>query len=42
MLQEDKDKKCMETLYATICQRVTMEENKPLCLIKVEKHMHMQ
>jgi hypothetical protein len=42
MLQEDKDKKCMETLYATICQRVTMEEDKHLGLIKVEKHMHMQ
>jgi cobalamin-dependent methionine synthase I len=41
MLQEDKDKKCMETLYATICQRVTMTEDKCLGLIEAEKtHAH--
>jgi len=37
MLQEDKDKERMETLYATICQRVAAAEEKRLGLIEAEK-----
>jgi hypothetical protein len=37
MLQEDKDKERMETLYATICQRVAAAEEKRLGLLEVEK-----
>lgn len=37
MLQEDKDKERMETLYATICQRVAAAEEKRLGLLEAEK-----
>ncbi|KAH9318454.1 hypothetical protein KI387_020223 [Taxus chinensis] len=37
MLQEDKDKERMETLHATICQRVAAAEEKRLGLLEAEK-----
>ena len=41
MLREDKDKKRVETLYPTICQRVTTTEDKRLGLkedLKIHAH----